>query len=267
MLHRHRDSLRSHASQQIRYGGGHTWIHRRYPGSRLSRPLTTQLPLSAAGALRRAVVGDWEWSLFHLMDGATAMMLSVGKFRGNRVPVNQEATSIVVVADCWPDASEDAARRVVGKGLAETPSMHVEARQRPVRIARDALHELPSHYMEDDSPLERLQGIAWLLARRPSQTARSVLRRGSAGVSIAAVRRLAPAARRIAQAGAIQVQSADMASVGDALALAELLESIHGASVRSETPANAGQGQSVPGKPRRSSDRLEPSATEQSRPQ
>jgi GT2 family glycosyltransferase len=220
MRHLHRDSLRSHASQQIRYGGGHTWIHRRYPDSRLSRPLTTQLPLSAAGALRRAAVGDWEWSLFHLLDGMTAVMLSVGKLRGNRAGKGMSESTATVVVSSWPDADDDA-RIVVTKVVREKEGVRVEARHRPIRIARSVIHDLPAHYMEDDPPLDALRGIAWLWIRRPMQTTRSVLRKRNR-VNLGTLRRLAPASRRMAQSGGHHVHALDTPSVSDARALAEL---------------------------------------------
>jgi GT2 family glycosyltransferase len=220
MRHLHRDSLVSHASQQMRYGGGHTWIHRRYPESRLSRPLAVQLPLSAAGAIRRAVVGDWEWSLFHLLDGMTAVMLSVGKLRGNRAGKGMSESTATVVVSSWPDADDDA-RIVVTKVVREKEGVRVEALHRPIRIARSVIHDLPAHYMEDDPPLDALRGIAWLWIRRPRQTTRSVLRKRNR-VNLGTLRRLAPASRRMAQSGGHHVHALDTPSVSDARALAEL---------------------------------------------
>jgi hypothetical protein len=219
--HLHRDSLRAHVAQQIRYGGAHTWIHRRYPDIKTSRPLTTQLPLSAAGALRRAAVGDWEWSLFHLLDGMTAVMLSVGKLRGNRIPSSHDETKVAVVADRWPDASRHDARQTVGAAAETNAAVRVEARHRPVRIAREVA--LPYHYMEDDSPLDTLKGMAWLLAHRPVRTARYVLRSGDSAVDLGALARLAPAARRIATGGGRHLHAVDGDSASDARALADLL--------------------------------------------
>jgi Glycosyltransferase like family 2 len=219
--HLHRDTLRAHASQQIRYGGAHLWLRRRYPETRMSRPLAVQLPLSTAGALRRAAVGDWQWSLFHLLDGLTAVLLAVGKLRGNRAAERNSGSTATVVVSSWPDASADDARSVVSKAAEKSEEARVEARHRPVRIARSVLHELPAHYMEDDSPLDTLRGVAWLLVRRPRQTARSVLRKKNR-VNIGTLTRLAPAARRMAQSGGYHVHAADTPSASDARALADL---------------------------------------------
>jgi GT2 family glycosyltransferase len=227
MRHLHRDSLRAHAAQQIRYGGAHTWIHRRHPEIRMSRPLTKQLPLSAAGALRRAAVGDWEWSLFHLLDGMTAVMLSVGKVRGNAVARNYDETKVAVVADRWPDASEHDACRALGTAVEKNGAVRVEARRRPVRIARDAA--LRCDYMEDDSPLDTLKGMAWLLTHRPARTARYVLRSGKRAKDVGAIARLAPAARRIATRGGRHLHAVDDVGASDARALADLLGTTYSA--------------------------------------
>jgi hypothetical protein len=223
--HLHRDTLRAHASQQIRYGGAHSWLRRRYPGLRMSRPLTVQLPLSVAGALRRAVVGDWEWSVFHLLDALTAVLLSIGKLRGNGVDGrdHEAMAAATAVANRWPDASNDDHRRALANAAEANPSLRVEARHRPVRIARDAVRELPSDYMEDDSRLDVIEGIAWLLAHRPARTLRLLIRRGDGGVRIGALMRLAPAARRLATSGGLNVHAVDPASAADARALAVLL--------------------------------------------
>jgi GT2 family glycosyltransferase len=222
MLHRHRDSLRSHASQQIRYGGGHTWIHRRYPGSRLSRPLATQLPLSAAGAVRRAVVGDWEWSLFHVLDGMTAVMLSAGKLRGNRVAGPESKGDVALVADGWPAVALDGGLPGVSANDTGGSRVQVEARRRPTRIMRNGPHDLLSHYREDDSPLDVVEGLAWLLTHGPKEAARFI--RGGRRTARGAARlaELAPAARRVARSGARSVRALDTASAADARALAEL---------------------------------------------
>ena len=223
--HLHRDTLRAHAAQQIRYGGAHGWLRRRYPGLRMSRPLAVQLPLSAGGALRRAAVGDWEWSMFHLLDGVTSMLLSIGKIRGNGVRVRDSnpTASATAVADRWPDASSDDLRRAFAKAAEAHPSMRVEARHRPVRIARDALRELPSDYMEDDSTLDVLEGFAWLLAHRPAPTLRFLLRGGGGGVGVRALMHLAPAARRLANSGGLHVHALDPATAEEARALSVLL--------------------------------------------
>ena len=220
--HLHRDTFKAHAAQQVRYGGAHSWLRRRYPGTRKSRPLAVQLPLSTAGALRRAVVGDWRWSLFHLLDGLTAVLLSVGKLRGNRAAEVTSGSTTTAVVYSWPDASDGDSRIVVTKAPGKSEGFRVEARHRPVRIARSALHELPAHYMEDDSPLDALRGIAWLLIRRPKQTTRSVLRKRDR-VTLGTLTRLAPAARRLGQSGGDQVHALDTPSTSDARALANLI--------------------------------------------
>jgi GT2 family glycosyltransferase len=217
--HLHRDTLKAHASQQIRYGGAHTWLRRRYPEARMSRPLRIQLPLSAAGALRRAAVGEWEWSVFHLLDGLTAVLLFVGKLRGNRVAIPDGEADIALVADSWPLAENGVRPSLDAR---EESRLQLEARRRPVRIARDRTHGLPSHYMEDDSPLDVAEGLAWLLTHRPKEAARYIL--GARGVVRGAtgLARLAPAARRVARSGARRVHGLDAPSADDARALAEL---------------------------------------------
>ena len=225
--HLHRDTLRAHASQQIRYGGAHTWLHRRYPQTRMSRPLAVQLPLSAGGALRRAAVGDWQWSLFHLLDGLTAVLLSVGKLRGNRAAERTSRSTATLVVSSWPDASDHDAGSVVTKAAENSDELRVEARYRPVRVVRSLL-ERPAHYMEDDSPLDNVRGIAWLLVNRPRQTTRSVLRRRNR-VNLGTLIRLAPAARRMAQSGSHHVHAADTRTASDARALADLTGATFGA--------------------------------------
>jgi Glycosyl transferase family group 2 len=219
MRHVHRDTLRAHACQQIRYGGGHTWMQRRYPGTKMSRPLIKQLPLSAAGALRRAAVGDWEWSLFHLLDAMTAVMISAGKLRGNRVAGPDGEADIAVVADSWPTMGiHDSLSGVSANGA----RVQLEARRRPTRILRNGPHNLLSHYREDDSLLDVVEGLAWLLTHRPKEAARHIRRARGAVRGAARLARLAPAARRVARSGARSVRALDPASTDDARALAEL---------------------------------------------
>jgi GT2 family glycosyltransferase len=220
--HLHRDTFKAHAAQQIRYGGAHLWLRRRYPETRKSRPLAIQLPLSTAGAVRRAAVGDWQWSLFHLLDGLTAVLLSVGKLRGNRAARSTSGSTATVVVASWPDASAEDPRIVVTKAVEKSEGVRVEARHRPVRVARSAMNELPADYMEDDSPLDALRGVAWLVLRRPRQTTRSVLRKKNR-VDLGTLTRLAPAARRMAQSGGHHVHALDTPSASDARALADLI--------------------------------------------
>jgi GT2 family glycosyltransferase len=243
--HLHRDSLKAHAAQQIRYGGAHTWLQRRYPGTKMSRPLAKQLPLSAAGAVRRAAVGDWEWSAFHLLDGVTAVMLSVGKLRGNAVATSQGQTPVAILADRWPDASDDEARHVIAKAVETSHTIHIEARHRPIRIARDAARDVPSNYMEDDSPLETLESIAWLMVRKPRQTVRALLERGDDRASLRTLARLAPAARRIARSGGHDLRAADTVSAVDASELADLIGATYNAAGRSAVPAQGAADSSV----------------------
>jgi hypothetical protein len=212
--------LRAHAAQQIRYGGAHSWLRRRYPGTRKSRPLAVQLPLSTAGALRRAAVGDWQWSLFHLLDGLTAVLLSVGKLRGNRVAGPDGEADVAMVADNWPLAENGGRPRLDAE---EGSRLRLEARRRPVRIARDRTYRLPSHYMEDDSPLDVVGGLAWLLTHRPKEAARYIRAARGPARGAVSLAQLAPAARRVALSGARSVRALDTGSEDDARALAALL--------------------------------------------
>jgi GT2 family glycosyltransferase len=220
--HVHSDSLRAHVASHIRYGGAHMWLRRRHPELRMSRPLAAQLPLSAAGALRRAVTADLEWSLYHLLDGLTAVMLSIGKVRGNRAPIPEGNAEIALVADDWPAVAQDGGRAAFSMDVASASGIHLEARRRPIRMARQRDPDVPSFYMEDDSLRDYVESLAWLLAHRPKETARYVL--GSAGAVRRATRlaRLAPAARRIARSGANTVRAFDPASADNARALADL---------------------------------------------
>jgi GT2 family glycosyltransferase len=220
--HVHSDSLKAHAASHIRYGGAHVWLRRRYPDLRMSRPLAAQLPLSAAGALRRAVTADLEWSLYHLLDGLTAVMLSIGKVRGNRAPIPEGNAEIALVADGWPAIAQDGGRAALSMDVASASGIHLEARRRPIRMARQRDPEVPGFYMEDDSLRDYVESLAWLLAHRPKETARYVI--GSAGTGRRATRlaRIAPAARRIVKSGATTVRAFDHASAGNARALAHL---------------------------------------------
>ena len=219
--HVHTDSLRRHAAEHLRYGGSHPWLRRRYPELKLSRPLAVQLPLSAAGAVRRAAVADWEWSLYHLLDGLTAVMLAIGKVRGNRAQIPESNAEIALVAEDWPAVAEDGRRGALSVEGVSASGIHVEACRRPIRMARD-YPDVPRVYMEDDSLLDRAESLVWLVAHRPKEATQYVVSSRGSARRLAKLARLAPAARRVARTGARRVRALDASAAADARALAEL---------------------------------------------
>jgi hypothetical protein len=157
-----------------------------------------------------------------LLDGLTAVLLSVGKLRGNRVAGSDGGADVAMVADSWPAAETDDELSGVSADGAAGTRVQLEARRRPTRAVGDAPRDLLSYYREDDSPLDVVEGFAWLLAHRPREAARYIRAAHGLAPGAASLAQLAPAARRVARSGARSVRALDTASADDTRALARL---------------------------------------------
>jgi GT2 family glycosyltransferase len=76
--HRHRETLAALLRQARRYGSGHAWLERRYPGSHPPPPLGRLLIRCAGGFLWFALTARFERALFKLIDAPVFVADSIG---------------------------------------------------------------------------------------------------------------------------------------------------------------------------------------------
>jgi GT2 family glycosyltransferase len=189
--HVHPMDVRALLAKARRYGAGRRWVNRRYPGwaprQRVARPLAR----SAAGVVVWTLGLQFERARFKWIDGRWALAAARGfVFGGNRAlrPQPPPGGRVCAAAD-FPALGGDV----------PDPPVRVEAEARPTRPDRAAARSLRPTYAEDDLPLERFRAVLWLFARRPAAVLAEA-RRGWPRLAADA-----PAARRLAEAGATRI--------------------------------------------------------------
>ncbi len=156
--HVHVSSLRSLLAKARRYGGGQTWVDRRYPGWSPPARLRREIPRAMLGAGAFTVTGQLQRARFKLIDGAWYCALRWGRLAGdNHAPgsVSPDRTVPQWIATAFP------------KDDAPPASGAVEAVSRPDRPSVGLRREIGIRYAEDDPPLRRLGAALALALRHP----------------------------------------------------------------------------------------------------
>jgi GT2 family glycosyltransferase len=193
--HRHRETIRGLIRQTARDAAGAAWLNRIYPGALPAPSLLAGLGRSIAGAPLFALTGQLERSQMKLMDGIVVIAQAIGYRQGHgtrRGPCSQPARTVVV--NEFPRRGDEAIA-----SLWEGGPVRVEA----VRRARDpdwkSARGIDVRFWEDEGTLRSLRDAAWLLIRHPVRVIADHWRSAPEGADRRlSLRRLAPAARRIA---------------------------------------------------------------------
>lgn len=200
-----RESLRSQLRLHVRYGGGRTWLRRRWPEADLGYGLG-RLPRLLARVPANLLRGRFEQAAFAFVDALVVLAEAAGQLIGNEPPAREGAhfrAEIALMVDRFPEPSQtfvwNEARAIAAAGR----SVVVEARSRPRRPAFAAVRGLPVRWAEDAGPLRRVADATWLWARHPLRAGADVLarRRWRREEEVSPLRILSPVARRIDRSG------------------------------------------------------------------
>ena len=212
--HLHPDGLSAILRKTRRHAAGRLWVNRRYSGAYERPRPARQLVRSLGGAALFAARGEWERSVFKLIDatwhGADAAGYALGDNRAPRPlsPAEPAAPGrkVLFMTDAAPARSETfvqgEAEALASLGVA----VRMEASARPARSDRARARSLPLDYMEDDPPREKAAAMVWLATRHPMRVLRDLSgRRRMPGEQAWPLTALAPAARRLASGGEAHV--------------------------------------------------------------
>jgi colanic acid/amylovoran biosynthesis glycosyltransferase len=208
VTHRHRETLATFLRVAVRYAAGRAWLRRRYSGSFPDRPGARDAVRSAASAARWMAKGRLKTGVFRAVDAAVTTADLVGEQLANRPPAANAApgagaavaADVIVLVDTFPALSETfVAAEVQALGRAGH-AVRVEALRRPVRQELKDVGVVPTGYVEDDSVVEKLAALVWLISRHPLGCARDVIqrRRWRRQEEVMPLRGIAPVARRLA---------------------------------------------------------------------
>lgn len=196
-----RETLRSQLRLHTRYGGGRTWLRRRWPEAQLGYGLG-RLPRLLARVPYNLIRGRFERAAFAALDSLMVMAEAAGQIVGNEPPARERdarEAEIALMVDRFPEPSQtfvvNEARAIAAAGR----RVVVEARSRPRRPAFAAVRGLRVRWAEDAGPARRLADAAWLCGRHPLRAISDVAaRRGwRREERVSSLRILAPVARRV----------------------------------------------------------------------
>src|SRR3954447_4057655 len=138
-----RDHVRTLAAlrrRTIRHAGGGGWVKRHHPGAFRRPAVGRRLARSAAGVVVWTAALRPRRALFKGIDALFLLFDGYGRLIGNRAPrdpARRVPQPLVVVADCWADATDSeaaaAVRRLAARGAR---SVVVEGLRRPQRPDR-----------------------------------------------------------------------------------------------------------------------------------
>lgn len=200
VAHAHRERLAPFLRVAARYAAGRAWLRRRHPGSFQARPGIAAALRAAASSARWLAAGEHERAAFRALDAAVGVADAVGEQLGNRALRDTgHAVDLVVLTDQFPALSETFVLTEIAALSAGGHRVRVEAMRRPGR--QELTHTVPVRYLEDDSRLEKLAALSWLLARHPVRSLRD--RIGARGwrreETVLPLAGIAPLARRLAR--------------------------------------------------------------------
>jgi GT2 family glycosyltransferase len=205
--HVHVEDLCPLLRKAVRYGGGRTWLNRRYPGSapspRLARELARSMVVAAYWLLRAVP----ERALFKMIDAAWYCAVAWGHLAAENRAVSRKGdrgATVTLIAETFPKPPHG-----------DDPALNdacVEAVRRPQRPAPELSRRVAVAYLEDDRPIDRAAALMRVGGRHPVRLAQS--RRAHRQVSLFA---LAPAVGRVRVRGSRLIRSLGGADA-DALA-------------------------------------------------
>ena len=199
VAHAHRERLAPFLRVAARYAAGRAWLRRRHPGSFQARPGVAAALRAVAASVRWLAAGERERGAFRALDAAVGIADVVGEQLGNRARLDPgHAADLVVLTDQFPALSETFVLTEIAALAASGHRVRVEALRRPVR--QELADAIPVRYVEDDSRLEKLAALTWLLARHPVRSLRDRIdsRRWRREEAVLPLAGIAPLARRLA---------------------------------------------------------------------
>lgn len=203
--HVHRQTLRALAKQAHGYGAGMAWLTRRYPGSRGAPPLVTALARCAVGVVVWSLTARFERAAFKAIDAVLMTASAVGRLTSNAADHPGLAAGppegLTVLCDAFPRLSETFVVDEIQALRRHGYSVRVEAEARPARPALGATRGLRVSYREDDTIVDRLRSLAWLITRHPVRAARVAAARPrwiNGGDRVTRLASIALVARRVA---------------------------------------------------------------------
>ncbi|MFL5886403.1 MAG: glycosyltransferase [Thermoleophilaceae bacterium] len=225
--HLHRERLVPLLRQMARYSAAIAWMGRKVPGSSPRPKVVGRLARAGTGAVGWTFALQPRRAAYKLLDGAVVLAEAAGYLASNRAPAAVRDADVAYVLDSFPELSETFVTTELRAFARLGVGLRVEAAGRAWRRQRGGGRGLNVAYGEDDGMARKVADLAWLASRHPLRCVRDLRARARwrRDEPVRPLRALAPAARRVARAGArhLHAHFAGGAAL-DAMRIAALLD-------------------------------------------